>query len=72
MQFSFFTVDHFFVILITFDNDKFFEQSVNKVLAKKLIDEKTREYMNARRAAKVQTAALIHSMIHDFKERIFA
>ncbi|XP_046843995.1 cleavage stimulation factor subunit 3-like [Xenia sp. Carnegie-2017] len=29
-----------------------FEQSVNKVLAKKLIDEKTREYMNARRAAK--------------------
>lgn len=29
-----------------------FEQSVNKVLAKKLIDDKTREYMNARRVAK--------------------
>ncbi|XP_067035350.1 cleavage stimulation factor subunit 3-like [Acropora muricata] len=29
-----------------------FEQSVNKALAKKLIDDKTREYMNARRVAK--------------------
>ena len=28
-------------------------QSVNKTLAKKLIDDKTREYMNARRVAKV-------------------
>ena len=28
-------------------------QSVNKVLAKKLIDDKTRDYMNARRTAKV-------------------
>ncbi|XP_028414196.1 cleavage stimulation factor subunit 3-like isoform X2 [Dendronephthya gigantea] len=29
-----------------------FEQNVNKVLAKKLVDEKTRDYMNARRTAK--------------------
>ncbi|XP_073238338.1 cleavage stimulation factor subunit 3-like isoform X1 [Porites lutea] len=29
-----------------------FEQSVNKMLAKKLIDDKTRDYMNARRVAK--------------------
>ena len=28
-------------------------QSVNKMLAKKLIDDKTRDYMNARRVAKV-------------------
>ena len=28
-------------------------QSVNKLLAKKLIDDKTRDYMNARRVSKV-------------------
>ena len=33
-------------------------QSVNKALAKKLIDDKTREYMNARRVAKVFNLSL--------------
>ena len=37
-------------------------QSVNKTLAKKLIDDKTREYMNARRVAKVLLVNL--SLVH--------
>ena len=36
----------------------FYFQSVNKALAKKLIDDKTREYMNARRVAKVLNLSL--------------